>query len=653
MKTLMSYLIKAVLVGIGIFSSVQAYAEAPLTVQIPDHKFVVLAFHDERERVLTEVDRDPYAMSTTRLANFFDWVQQHDLHPVSLTAILDAQQGHSKLPKNAVLLTFDDGPESNYTQLFPLLKSYQYPALLALQTGWISGDVKIDLYGKDGFVTWNQLREMKASGLVEFATHTHNLHQGIMANPQGNLEPAAIIRLYNPSTNSYEAESVYVKRIQDDLNYSANLIEKELGTRPVAVVWPYGAMNDQTREIAKSVGLPISFSLGDENVNTVESVYMPISRVLIARSPTSVEIEQQINSVLTTQPTIQRAVEIDLDQLYDPDPAQVNMKLGLLLDRIKSFSIQSVYLKAFSDPNGDGVASQLYFPNRHLPMRADLFNRVAWQLRTRAGVRVYAVLPLLAFQLPNQSQEHDIQPQSHLNPFLPETSQIVSDIYEDLGKNSPGINGILMNGDTSMIHKEEGDSCLPAARWPKTGLQITDCQRLTEKQKTTALIDFSDVAVAGLMHQKDSSTFFNIALCVSARDALNTYPDFDQLVQHYDEVVLMLPADQSRQSLTKEWKPLIDHIAKTPNGLSKVTFELLVKSPKDPQSLNGHQLREKMEMLTRHGARNLSYYPDDFMKNIPAFDDVYAGISLNNFPELYQSPVKSQPNPNTNKGDQK
>jgi len=646
MKTLMSYLIKAVLVGVGIFSSVQAYAETPVTVQIPDHKFVVLAFHDERERVLTEVDHDPYAMSTTRLANFFDWIQQHDLHPVSLTAILDAQQGHSKLPKNAVLLTFDDGPKSNYTQLFPLLKSYQYPALLALQTGWISGDVKIDLYGKDGFVTWNQLREMKASGLVEFATHSHNLHQGIVANPQGNLEPAAIIRLFNPTTNSYEAESVYVKRIQDDLNYSADLIKKELGVRPIAVVWPYGAMNDQTREIAKSVGLPISFSLGDENVNTVEGIYTPISRVLIARSPTSVEIEQQIDSVLTTQPIIQRAIEIDLDQLYDPDPAQVNIKLGMLLDRIKAFGIRSVYLKAFTDPNGDGIASQLYFPNRHLPMRADLFNRVAWQLRTRGDVKVYAVLPLLAFQLPNQSKQ-----QNHLNPFLPETSQIVGDIYEDLGKNSPGINGILMNDDVSMTNTDEGNSCLPAARWPKTGQQIVDCQNLTQKQKTTALIDFSDVAVARLMHQKDSSTFFNIARRVSARDALNL--DLDQFVQHYDEVVLMMPVAQGRETMTKQWLPLIDHIAKIPNGLNKVTFELLAKSPRNPQSLNGLQLRKKMEMLTRHGARNLSYYPDDFMKNVPAFDDVYAGISLNSFPELYQSPVKSQPNPNINKGDQK
>ena len=36
-----------------------------------------------------------------------------------------------------------------------------------------------------------QAREMQASGLVEFAS-TANLHRGVLANPQGNMVPAAI-----------------------------------------------------------------------------------------------------------------------------------------------------------------------------------------------------------------------------------------------------------------------------------------------------------------------------------------------------------------------------------------------------------------------------------------------------------------------------
>ncbi|PFW72986.1 poly-beta-1,6-N-acetyl-D-glucosamine N-deacetylase PgaB, partial [Bacillus sp. AFS075960] len=59
-----------------------------------------------------------------------------------------------------------------------------------------------------------------------------------------------------------------------------------------------------------------------------------------------------------------------------------------------------VYLQAYADPKGTGVAEAVYFPNRHLPMRSDLFSRAAWQLNTRSNVQVYAWMPVLAFRPP-------------------------------------------------------------------------------------------------------------------------------------------------------------------------------------------------------------------------------------------------------------
>src|SRR3546814_20361995 len=61
--------------------------------------------------------------------------------------------------------------------------------------------------------------------------------------------------------------------------------------------------------------------------------------------------------------------------------------------------VNTVFLQAFADPEGEGLVRSLYFPNRWLPMRADLFNRVAWQLRNRTGVRVYAWMPVPSFDL--------------------------------------------------------------------------------------------------------------------------------------------------------------------------------------------------------------------------------------------------------------
>lgn len=606
---------------------------AGIHVQIPENQFVVLAFHDIREDALMEIDPDPYAMHASKLAHFFDFIQSHHLNPVSLQHIIDAKAGKQKLPENAVLLTFDDGLESHFTLLFPLIKHYQYPVVLALETGWITGQVRSDDFGKNRFVTWAQLREMKRSGLVEFATHTHDLHRGILANPQGNLEPAAITRLYDAKAHRYESDEAYRVRIFNDLTQSRQLIKKELGVQPRVVVWPYGAVNTKLQEIASSVGLPISFSLGDDQANHLQTHHLqthhlqnsqlPWSRLLIFNSPNAVQIEQQISESLSPRLPAQRAVQVSLDDVYDVDSVQVDLKLGKLLERIKALNIRSVYLKAFSDPVESGVATQLYFPNRHLPMRADLFNRVAWQLRTRAGVQVYAWLPLFAFQ-------------------LPQSAQIIGDIYEDLGKNSPSLKGVLINSDDSVSLDE---SCTSGVAIQKTEQIPLPCQQLTLAQKTSALIDFGNAVVARLNTYRNASNNLSVVRGIDANVLLRAHSDeeftqaFAPLMQHYDEINLNFESDLVREEVpVQHIKTLIQRISAVPHGLEKVTFNLNAKDQQSGQWVNSDALQNWMRTLMQSGVQNIAYYPDDFQGNQPVFSTVFSGISLNQFPAFFQEP---------------
>ena len=63
----------------------------------------------------------------------------------------------------SVILTFDDGYEDNYTNMFPILKSYGAKATVFLIT---------DLIGTSGYLSEDQIREMASSGLVSFQSHT-------------------------------------------------------------------------------------------------------------------------------------------------------------------------------------------------------------------------------------------------------------------------------------------------------------------------------------------------------------------------------------------------------------------------------------------------------------------------------------------------
>ena len=60
---------------------------------------------------------------------------------------------------------------------------------------------------RSDFLTWEQVREISKSGLVEIAAHTDASHTGILANPQGNQEPAAATRRYDAATGTYETEA--------------------------------------------------------------------------------------------------------------------------------------------------------------------------------------------------------------------------------------------------------------------------------------------------------------------------------------------------------------------------------------------------------------------------------------------------------------
>ena len=183
-------------------------------------RFVSIAFHDVDDKV-GELETD--AVTTQVLARFFDWLKGSGWTAITLDDIAAANRGTRPLPDKAILISFDDGYSSLYTRVFPLLKVYNFPIVSALVGTWMEGrpDGTV-LYGdrvvpRSEFITWAQAREMQASGLVEFASHSWNLHRGILANPQGNMTPAAITWRYDEATRTYETDAQYRARIRDDL----------------------------------------------------------------------------------------------------------------------------------------------------------------------------------------------------------------------------------------------------------------------------------------------------------------------------------------------------------------------------------------------------------------------------------------------------
>ncbi len=359
-------------------------------------RFVAIGFHDVVDR---PADLGADAVTTRTLVQFFDWLKGDGWTVVSLDDLSGAAAGRRTLPDKAILLTFDDGYESLYARVFPLLKAYHYPALAALVGSWMEDnpDGKV-LWGEERvprtkFVSWAEGREMQASGLVEFASHTYDLHHFVQANAQGNMTGAIITWRYDPRTRTYEDDAQYDARIRADLSRSAATMEAQLGRRPRAIVWPYGRYTGPALDLAKQVGFSFGLTLNTEPADT--SALYAIPRLYPSDNPSLGDLVRNLRFEPERPQTVRIAC-LNLDALAAAgDDAAQDKALGHIIDDLRALGPDTVVIDANAvTSSANAPLGEVYFPTPLLPLRKDLLGRATWQIRARAGVQIFLRLPL-------------------------------------------------------------------------------------------------------------------------------------------------------------------------------------------------------------------------------------------------------------------
>ena len=614
--------------------------------------FVVLSYHDIQDSI--PVNTRTLTLSSEELVAQFSWLKSHGYQPVSLDALLAARDGRRGLPDKPVLLSFDDGYQSMYSRVFPLLKLYNYPAVLALVSEWMEAKPGTAIASDDGqlrreqLLSWEQVREMEKSGLVEVISHSHRLHSGIGVNPQGNVQAAPAARLYDPLNKRYETDEQYRRRITADLQRSIQILEQRLGRKPRALAWPYGSYTQEAVEIADQLGLGVTFTLADGHGDTAQLQTVP--RYLIRHATRLSDFVWRLRSAAAAQPL--RVAHVDLDYIYDTDPVQQDKNLGLLIERIKKLEINTVFLQAYADPDGDGNAAALYFPNRHLPTRADLFNHAAHQLRTRASVRVYAWLPVLAYQLPeahplanslvrHEGEQHAVPVQAYrrLSPFNSEARKLIGEIYQDLAKHA-NFDGLLFHDDAYLADYEDSSDAALAHYQKEWGLPGTlaalhatpETFVAWSAHKTRFLAEFTDeLAQQARRYRPDLKTARNLYAEVIMDPAAETWfaQSLPVFLEHYDYAAVMAMPHLEGAARPRLWlAELAERVAAVPGALPRTLFELQSVDWNTKTPLSSKEIAANMALLRRKGITNLGYYPDDFVNDHPAVDVIKPEFSL-------------------------
>ena len=122
------------------------------------------------------------------------------------------------LPPHWLALTFDGGYGDFYTDVYPVLRQHRLKATLFV----IVADI-----GIEGGLTWAQLRELSASGLVEIGSHSFDhVADHCLSEPQARGEKV----------------------------HSRAVLEGQLGVPVVTYAYPYGAFSERAKRLLQEAG---------------------------------------------------------------------------------------------------------------------------------------------------------------------------------------------------------------------------------------------------------------------------------------------------------------------------------------------------------------------------------------------------------------
>jgi peptidoglycan/xylan/chitin deacetylase (PgdA/CDA1 family) len=156
-------------------------------------------------------------------------------------------------PAKSVVIVEDDAHKSVYTDMLPLAKKYHVPVTVFIYPSAIS-NAKYAL-------TWDQLRELKKSGLFDFQSHTY-WHPNFKKDRK-KMKPAE-----------------FEKSVTMQLVKSKARIEKELGGKVEMLAWPFGIYDDYLLRKAADAGYVTTFTIERRHATPAENV-MKLPRYLL------------------------------------------------------------------------------------------------------------------------------------------------------------------------------------------------------------------------------------------------------------------------------------------------------------------------------------------------------------------------------------
>ncbi len=199
---------------------------------------------------------DSMTVTTTTFGSHLKYLRDNGYTVIPLRDLVNSHLRKSPLPPRSVVITADDGHKSVYTSMFPLVKKYRVPVTLFLYPSAISNAPYA--------MTWDQLREMKETGLFDFQSQTY-WHPNFKKEKK-RLKP-----------------DEYKEFVELQLKKSKDKLEKELQVKVDMLAWPFGIYDDELIGKAVEAGYVAAFTMERWHASTGDNL-MTLPRYLVVNA---------------------------------------------------------------------------------------------------------------------------------------------------------------------------------------------------------------------------------------------------------------------------------------------------------------------------------------------------------------------------------
>ncbi len=197
-----------------------------------------------------------YVISQSMLENDLKIIKEEGFTTITSADLIAFKENGVPLPEKSIILTFDDGYFNNYSFAYPLLKKYNMKGVLSV-VGKFTEDYSNDsarLNNNYSHITYQQIKEVSSSGLVEIANHSYNMHS--IKDRRGILRKKG---------ENYEE---YKTNLTQDVGKCNNMLIEKCGVAPVAFTYPFGCVNKESSSIINEMSFKVTYGC-EEGLNKI------------------------------------------------------------------------------------------------------------------------------------------------------------------------------------------------------------------------------------------------------------------------------------------------------------------------------------------------------------------------------------------------